>query len=66
MDRFKPQQGQTLDGLANRVPASRTTTREARVPTPSMCMHALLGGQNKKGATQRRVREGGVNDRSST
>ena len=51
MDSLEPHQGQTLDGLANRVPTSRTTTSEARVPTPSMCMHALLGGQNKRSNT---------------
>jgi len=39
--------------------------RSPGAPTPSMCMHALLGGQNK-GATQRRMREGAVNDISST
>ena len=37
MDGLEPHQGQTLVGLADRVPASRTTARDAGVPPPPVC-----------------------------
>ena len=58
MDSLEPHQGQTLVGLADRVPASRTTTSEARVPRPQY-VHARPFGRTKQRSNTTPNEQGG-------